>query len=60
MQNRVYVRYIYIYGLYVCPLNACAGNFIILNRVSYRIFSLGGGEFSVKFSQKFIIWPKFY
>ncbi len=23
-------------------------------------FQFGGGEFSVKFSQKFIIWPKFY
>ncbi len=31
----------------------------LISRVSYRIFSLGGGgEFSVKFSQKFIIWPK--
>ncbi len=23
-------------------------------------FQFGGGEFLVKFSQKFIIWPKFY
>ncbi len=23
-------------------------------------FQFGGGEFSVRFSQKFIIWPKFY
>ncbi len=32
MQNRVYDMYVCMYGLYVCPLNACEGNVFFLKK----------------------------